>query len=72
VTYPAPMILALAFNCSGIPGPPLGPSYRTTHTTFSPRGIAPLFNDASNSTSLSNTNAFPVNRVPSLPVILAT
>ena len=67
---PAPIIAAVGFNISGIPGPPLGPSYLITTTSpllTTPSAI-PLFA----SYSLSKTLAGPSKKSPSFPVIFAT
>mmetsp|Transcript_8730 Transcript_8730/g.20602 ORF Transcript_8730/g.20602 Transcript_8730/m.20602 type:complete len:274 (-) Transcript_8730:948-1769(-) len=67
---PAPMIADVGVNISGMPGPPLGPSYRITTTI--PAVISLRSSAASMSSSESNTAAVPLNVSPSLPVILAT
>ena len=54
-----------------VPGPPFGPRYRRTMTVFSPFLIDPTSTACTNSSSESNTRAFPVNPRPSFPVIFA-
>ena len=62
---------AVGFSISGIPGPPLGPSYRITTTS-------PLFTFPSRMPSLAANSdhqrqlAEPLKTNPSFPVILAT
>mmetsp|Transcript_108 Transcript_108/g.281 ORF Transcript_108/g.281 Transcript_108/m.281 type:complete len:338 (-) Transcript_108:568-1581(-) len=68
---PAPMIAEVGVSISGIPGPPLGPSYRMTTTEFL-NGSMSLETAASMSSSQSKQRALPWNLSPSLPVILAT
>lgn len=55
-----------------LPGPPFGPRYLRTTTVFSPFLIDPASTACTNSSSESNTRAFPVNPRPSFPVIFAT
>ena len=67
---PCPIIAEVGLSISLIPGPPFGPSNRITTTSpseifFSRIAVIP-------SSSELKTFAFPVNRVPSLPVIFAT
>jgi hypothetical protein len=54
-----------------LPGPPFGPRYLRTTTVFSPFLIDPASTACTNSSSESNTRAFPVNPRPSFPVIFA-
>lgn len=53
------------------PGPPFGPRYLRTMTVFSPFLIDPPSTACTNSSSESNTRAFPVKPKPSFPVIFA-
>mmetsp|Transcript_32903 Transcript_32903/g.72663 ORF Transcript_32903/g.72663 Transcript_32903/m.72663 type:complete len:202 (+) Transcript_32903:752-1357(+) len=68
---PAPMMAEVGVNISGMPGPPLGPSYLMT-TTLPLKAEGSLDRESSMSSSQSNTRAPPRNFRPSLPVILAT
>mmetsp|Transcript_23696 Transcript_23696/g.58577 ORF Transcript_23696/g.58577 Transcript_23696/m.58577 type:complete len:336 (-) Transcript_23696:810-1817(-) len=67
---PAPIIALVGLSISGIPGPPLGPSYLTTTTV--PGTMALRLMASLKSSSQSNTAAVPLNTSPSLPVIFAT
>jgi hypothetical protein len=60
----------VGFNISGIPGPPLGPSYLIT--TTSPFETSEFLIAERHSNSLLKTLAGPENIKPSLPVIFAT
>ncbi len=67
---PAPIIAAVGFNISGIPGPPFGPSYLMTTTL--PWTTFPCLIPSLASNSELNTRALPRKRTPSFPVIFAT
>mmetsp|Transcript_8681 Transcript_8681/g.24801 ORF Transcript_8681/g.24801 Transcript_8681/m.24801 type:complete len:200 (-) Transcript_8681:1137-1736(-) len=68
---PAPMMALVGVSISGIPGPPLGPSYRITMTQ-------PLKDSGSSSKAWSICSSWlkhlagPSNSRPSFPVIFAT
>ena len=67
---PAPMIAAVGFNISGMPGPPLGPTYLMTKT--SPLITFSFLIAEFASSSESKTFAGPEKFNPSFPVIFAT
>ena len=67
---PSPTMAEVTPSISRIPGPPFGPSYRTT--TTSPARMRRPWTARNASSSQSNTRAGPSNRNGSCPVIFAT
>ena len=68
---PAPMMALVGVSISGIPGPPLGPSYLMT-TTQPLKDSGSSSSAASIASSWSKHLAGPSNSSPSFPVIFAT